>query len=129
MPLERIPLVIGGAGPKTLDLVRRHADWWNCPLTDLDRFDDLRASVGNARPSIQEMVAFVPEGGDREEIVATALRRFSGTGHAMGTADELVEHFIARADSGIERTYVWTSDFAAPDTLTEFGETVIARLP
>ena len=30
-PLARIPLLIGGAGRKTLALVARYADWWNLP--------------------------------------------------------------------------------------------------
>ncbi|MEQ8842598.1 MAG: LLM class flavin-dependent oxidoreductase [Acidimicrobiales bacterium] len=128
-PEHHIPIVIGGAGPRTLDLVARFADWWNLPIHKLDQFDELRAKTGNARPSLQERVTFVPEGGDREEIVGKAMQRFSDTGHAVGTADELIEHFAARAEAGIERIYVWTSDFADPDTLTEFGETVITPLP
>ncbi|MGH8977825.1 MAG: LLM class flavin-dependent oxidoreductase, partial [Acidimicrobiia bacterium] len=28
-PLDHIPIVIGGIGPKTLALVREFADWWN----------------------------------------------------------------------------------------------------
>ncbi|MEM7140466.1 MAG: LLM class flavin-dependent oxidoreductase [Actinomycetota bacterium] len=128
-PEHDIPIVIGGAGPRTLGLVARFADWWNLPIHKLDQFDELREKTGDARPSLQERVTFVPEGADRDAIVDKALHRFSTTGHAMGTAGELVEHFAARADTGIERIYVWTSDFAAPDTLAEFGETVIAHLP
>lgn len=127
-PANKIPIVIGGAGPRTLGLVARFADWWNLPIHKLDQFAELREKAGDARPSLQERVTFVPEGGDRNTLVETALRRFSETGHAIGTADELIEHFAAREASGIERTYVWTSDFANPDTLVEFGETVIAAL-
>ncbi len=46
----------------------------------------------------------------------------------IGAADELVEHFARRREQGVERIYVWTSDFGVPETLTEFGETVISRL-
>lgn len=127
-PEHRIPIVIGGAGPRTLGLVARFADWWNLPINKLDRFEELREKTGDARPSLQERVTFVPEGGDRAAIVETAMRRFSDTGHAVGNAAELVEHYAARSAAGIERTYVWTSDFAAPDTLAEFGETVIGAL-
>lgn len=128
-PEHRIPIVIGGAGPRTLGLVARFADWWNLPINKLDQFEELREKVGDAKPSLQERVTFVPEGGDRDTIVGTAMRRFSEVGHAVGSADELVEHFAAREAAGIRRIYAWTSDFANPDTLTEFGETVIARLP
>jgi len=128
-PTRQIPIVIGGAGPRTLGLVARFADWWNLPINKLDQFDELREKTGSARPSLQERVTFVPEGGDREAIVTTAMRRFSDTGHAVGNAAELVEHYAARQAAGIERTYVWTSDFANPETLQEFGETVIQALP
>ncbi len=127
-PEQRIPIVIGGAGPRTLDLVARFADWWNLPIHKLDRFDELRERAGAARASVQERVTLIPEGGDRDAIVEVALRRFGSTGHTIGVAEQLVEHFAGRADTGIDRVYVWTSDFADPDTLTEFGETVIGPL-
>lgn len=127
-PERRIPIVIGGAGPRTVDLVGRFADWWNLPIHKLDRFDEMRERAGTAKASTQERVTFIPEGGDRAALTETALRRFSGMGHAIGDADELTEHFRARADAGFERVYVWTSDFGAPETLAEFGETVIPRV-
>lgn len=30
-PEQRIPLVLGGTGKKTMELVRKYADWWNVP--------------------------------------------------------------------------------------------------
>src|SRR5262245_61170023 len=52
-PLEHIPVVIGGAGPRTMDLVAKHADWWNCPVHRLDKLDEMRPRAGNARVSTQ----------------------------------------------------------------------------
>lgn len=127
-PERPIPIVIGGAGKRTLGLVARFADWWNLPIHKLHLFDELREQAGTAKPSTQERVTFVPEGGDHDALVETAMRRFSGMGHVAGSADELVEHFNARAAAGFERVYVWTSDFAQPDTLAEFGETVIPHV-
>ena len=124
-PMGRIPIVIGGSGPRTLALVARFADWWNCPIHRLDRYSEMRERIGDARSSIQERVTFIPHRGDRVAITETALRRFSDVGHVIGDAEELAEHYAARAASGIERIYVWMSDFAVPDTLSEFGETVI----
>ena len=125
-PTTSIPIVIGGAGPRTLDLVARFADWWNCPVHRFDRFDEMRERTGDARISMQERVTFVPADGDRDAIVSTAGRRFGTLGHVIGDADELVEHFSGRRAAGVERVYVWTTDFADPDNLAEFGETVIA---
>ncbi|MGH9046269.1 MAG: LLM class flavin-dependent oxidoreductase, partial [Acidimicrobiales bacterium] len=52
-PLERIPLTIGGAGPKTLELVAAYADWWNVHIGVLDRFEEMRPRAGTARCSMQ----------------------------------------------------------------------------
>jgi alkanesulfonate monooxygenase SsuD/methylene tetrahydromethanopterin reductase-like flavin-dependent oxidoreductase (luciferase family) len=127
VPATPIPIVIGGTGPKMLRLVARHADWWNVPLHQLDRVESLRDSVGDARVSIQQMVTFVPDGGDRDELEAVARRRFGGMsgGRVTGTSGELVEHFASLADRGVERVYVWFTDFADPATLEAFGRDVV----
>jgi alkanesulfonate monooxygenase SsuD/methylene tetrahydromethanopterin reductase-like flavin-dependent oxidoreductase (luciferase family) len=126
-PLRRIPIVIGGAGQRTLELVAAHADWWNVHVGILDKLDDVRARAGKARCSLQIQVAFVPSAGRREEIEATARRRF-GSLPVVGTASQLVEHFGMLGDRGVERVYVWFCDFAQPETLAAFGEEVIRRL-
>jgi len=129
-PLGHIPIVIGGTGRRTLELVAAHADWWNIHtgvLDDLDRLDDLRARTGNARPSLQLHVAFVPDGSARDEVAALAHRRF-GPSVVVGTGPELAEHFASLRERGIERIYAWFCDFAPPETLLAFGEQVIAPL-
>jgi alkanesulfonate monooxygenase SsuD/methylene tetrahydromethanopterin reductase-like flavin-dependent oxidoreductase (luciferase family) len=108
VPLGAIPIVIGGVGPRMLSLVRRHADWWNLQLDRLDDLDRLRPEVGDARVSIQQMVAFVPDERRRTEIEALATRRF-GTmngGLVVGSAAQLVDHFAGLAARGVERFYV-----------------------
>jgi alkanesulfonate monooxygenase SsuD/methylene tetrahydromethanopterin reductase-like flavin-dependent oxidoreductase (luciferase family) len=128
LPLERIPIVIGGTGPRTLALVRDFADWWNVHVGDLDKADELRSRVGDARVSIQQMVALVGRGGDREAVTALATRRFGYSRPVIGTGAELVDHYRRLAERGIERVYIWFCDFAPPETLAEFGEEVIAPL-
>ncbi len=128
-PLTRIPIVIGGTGPKTLALVREYADWWNVHIGMIDKVDELRPQVGDARVSIQQMVAIVPRGGDREAITAQAKRRFGFSRPVIGSGPELVEHYGRLAEQGIERVYTWFCDFAPPDTLAAFGEEVIAARP
>jgi alkanesulfonate monooxygenase SsuD/methylene tetrahydromethanopterin reductase-like flavin-dependent oxidoreductase (luciferase family) len=127
-PRGHIPIVIGGTGPKTLALVREYADWWNVHIGMIDKIPELRAHVGDARVSIQQMVAIVPRGGDREAITATAKRRFGFSRPVIGSGPELVEHYGRLAEQGIERVYTWFCDFAPPDTLAAFGEDVIAPL-
>jgi alkanesulfonate monooxygenase SsuD/methylene tetrahydromethanopterin reductase-like flavin-dependent oxidoreductase (luciferase family) len=125
-PLERIPIVIGARGPKMLALVREFADWWNVDVSALHQLDELRPQTGTARASIQQMVSFIPRGGDRDAIVATTKKRFGWSRPAIGTASELVDHYGRLADRGIERVYTWFCDFAPPEILEEFGAEVIA---
>ena len=52
----------------------------------------------------------------------------SGRIPIVGTADELVDYFGSLSERGVERVYVWFCDFAPPETLAAFGETVIGQL-
>jgi alkanesulfonate monooxygenase SsuD/methylene tetrahydromethanopterin reductase-like flavin-dependent oxidoreductase (luciferase family) len=127
VPLAKIPLLIGGAGRKTLALVARYADWWNLPIYALERLEELRPSAGGARVSVQQMVAFVPDETQRDRVTELALRRFGvyGDGLVIGDAAQLVDHFAALHDRGVERFYAWFSDFADPQTLAAIGADVI----
>jgi alkanesulfonate monooxygenase SsuD/methylene tetrahydromethanopterin reductase-like flavin-dependent oxidoreductase (luciferase family) len=126
-PLGQIPIVIGGAGKGTMKLVAAHADWWNVHTHIADQLDEMRPFSGNARCSLQVQVAFVPPETPREEIEATARRRF-GLTPIVGSAAELVDYFGSLYGRGIERVYVWFCDFAAPETLSAFGDAVIGQL-
>jgi alkanesulfonate monooxygenase SsuD/methylene tetrahydromethanopterin reductase-like flavin-dependent oxidoreductase (luciferase family) len=124
----KIPLVIGGAGRKTMELVAAHADWWNIHVSILDKFDEMRPLAGRARASLQVQVAFVGPGreSEREEIDTAARRRFWGS-HVLGNAPELVDYFGALAERGVERVYVWFTDFAPTETLEAFGGMVVKQ--
>ena len=129
-PLGEIPILIGGSGPRTLELVSRHAQWWNLPVHQLDRLERLRDRAGSARVSIQQMVAYVPGEHDRAEVAELSGRRFGmmGGGLVLGNGAELVDHFAGLVDRGVERFYVWFTDFASPATLAGFGAEVISAL-
>jgi alkanesulfonate monooxygenase SsuD/methylene tetrahydromethanopterin reductase-like flavin-dependent oxidoreductase (luciferase family) len=126
-----IPLVLGGSGPKMMELVRRYANWWNLPANQLDRLPKLTPAAGTARMSIQQMVGFVRSGSDPDAVREVSARRFGnlGSGLVCGDADELIGHFSGLAAQRVERFYVWFADFAAPDSLHEFGESVIKAFP
>jgi alkanesulfonate monooxygenase SsuD/methylene tetrahydromethanopterin reductase-like flavin-dependent oxidoreductase (luciferase family) len=127
LPLGRIPITIGGAGRKTMELVASYADWWNVHVSILDRFDEMRPKAGDARCSLQAQIAFVGAGASRQEVDDLARRRFWGS-HVLGTAPELLEYFGGLADKGVERVYAWFTDFAPPETLLAFGAGVIRPL-
>jgi len=128
-PLGAVPIVIGGTGPKTLALVREFADWWNVHTGEVGRVPELRERVGDARVSIQQMIAFVPTDAERAAVTELTHRRFGpDTSAVIATAPELVDHYAALGEQGVERVYAWFCDFAAPDTLAAFGSEVVAQL-
>ncbi|MBP3086757.1 LLM class flavin-dependent oxidoreductase [Mycolicibacterium fortuitum] len=129
-PSHPIPLVMGGTGRRMMELVRTHADWWNIPSHQLDRLPALLPTVGSARASLQQMVGFVGRGADRTAVTERSTRLFGhlGDGLVCGEAAELAAHFAGLSAQGVERFYVWFADFAAPQTISEFAETVINAL-
>jgi len=127
VPRGRIPVVIGGAGRKTMQLVAAHADWWNVHVGIVDSLEEMRPLAGKARVSLQVQAAFVPSEDRRDEVTATARRRF-GDRPVVGSGGELVDYFGALGERGVERCYVWFCDFAPPDTLAAFGEQVTSQL-
>jgi alkanesulfonate monooxygenase SsuD/methylene tetrahydromethanopterin reductase-like flavin-dependent oxidoreductase (luciferase family) len=128
LPTGRIPILIGGVGPKTLALVREFADWWNVHVGDVHRIEELRPAVGDARVSIQQTVALVGRHRDRDSVIALAKRRFGWSRPVIGSAPELVDRYGELAERGVERVYTWFCDFAPPETLAEFGAEVIPHL-
>jgi len=130
VPLDHIPIVIGGAGKRTMQLVAEYADWWNLQVNKLDKLDEMREHAGRARVSTQQMISFVPSEDRRAEVEATTAKRFGtmGGGVVVGSAPELVDWFGAMTERGVERFYVWFADFAVPDTLEAFGTEVIPHL-
>jgi alkanesulfonate monooxygenase SsuD/methylene tetrahydromethanopterin reductase-like flavin-dependent oxidoreductase (luciferase family) len=127
-PRTKIPIVIGGVGKKTLALVRDHADWWNVHIGMLDRVQELKDQVGEARVSIQQMLAVVSDDAARAEVTEVAMRRFGHANPVIGTGPELVEHFAGLEAQGVERVYTWFCDFASPETLAVFGAEVVTPL-
>jgi alkanesulfonate monooxygenase SsuD/methylene tetrahydromethanopterin reductase-like flavin-dependent oxidoreductase (luciferase family) len=124
LPTRPIPITIGGTGKRTLALVREYADWWNVPLHQLDRLDDGREQAGDARVSVQQMVGLVPSEAERDDVTATATRRYGGMRPVIGTAKELAEHFAGLHERGVDRFYTWFADFAPVSTLERFAEVI-----
>ncbi|MCV7176903.1 LLM class flavin-dependent oxidoreductase [Mycolicibacterium sphagni] len=130
-PSQRIPVLLGGRGPRMLELVRDHADWWNLPATYVDDLPTLLPAIGNARASVQQMVGFIGRDADAEAVTDKSRRRWGhlGPGLVCGRADELIGYFSRLHDQGAQRFYVWFADFAAPESISEFGESVIREFP
>ncbi len=121
-----IPIVIGGAGRKlTMPLVRDFADWWNCPVYGVAELEELIPLSGKARLSVQRAVGLAPSSAARDDVVATAQRRFGDWALVAGTPDEVAEALQADREMGAEQFVLQFSDFAAPETLSLFAAEVM----
>lgn len=126
LPDPPIPIVIGGTGPRTMDLVATYAQWWNLPVHRLDRLDALRASAGDARISIQQMIGFVADPAQRDAVEGVARSRFGYQRDLLvGDRHQVLARVEELRAQGVERFYVWFTDFADPRTLEAFGVDVI----
>ena len=130
VPTAPVPIVIGAAGPRMMQLVAQHATWWNLPIHEVRRLDERRPLAGSARVSVQQMVTYIPSETQRADVEGKAAARFAdmGRGRLSGTGPELVDQLQSLAARGVERTYAWFTDFADVATLDGFGRDVIPHL-
>ena len=121
-----IPIVIGGAGRKlTMPLVRDFADWWNCPVYGMAELEELLPLSGNARLSVQRAIGLAPSSAARDDVVATAQRRFGDWALVAGTPDEVAAALNADREMGAEQFVLQFTDFADPETLSLFAAEVM----
>jgi len=118
----RIPVHIGGAGPKlTMPLVRDFADWWNCPSYAADRLEEVRPLAGDARVSVQHPVGLAAGDANRAEVSALTQRRFGSWGGIVtGAAEEVAGALVADVDFGARGFVLQFHDFGTTETLERF---------
>jgi alkanesulfonate monooxygenase SsuD/methylene tetrahydromethanopterin reductase-like flavin-dependent oxidoreductase (luciferase family)/ribosomal protein S18 acetylase RimI-like enzyme len=140
------PIHVGGAGERrTLPLVARHADVWNCPtyaLGDLPRkLDLLRAECArigrdpaSLRVTEEAVLAVVPHADQVEDARALALRRFPGAGWGVeaggwcGTPDTILRRVEEHVRLGVSGFVFFLHDRAAPDTIRLLARDVAAAV-
>jgi alkanesulfonate monooxygenase SsuD/methylene tetrahydromethanopterin reductase-like flavin-dependent oxidoreductase (luciferase family) len=138
----RPPILVGGSGDRTLDLVARHADYWNCPTYALDELDALVARLHAAcarvgrdpaavRISLEAVLALAPD----EEVVpgarALAERRFGFPGYGLhaldliGTPEVIVERLCALVARGVRLFVFFLHDRVQRATLELLADEVV----
>ena len=140
------PIHVGGAGEKrTLPIVARHADVWNCPtyaLADLPRkLDVLREECrrigrdpATLRVTEEAVCALVADASQVAEARALAERRFAGPGWGFvaggycGTPADVVARIRERAALGVSGFVFFLHDRGAPETLRLLAEEVVPAL-
>jgi alkanesulfonate monooxygenase SsuD/methylene tetrahydromethanopterin reductase-like flavin-dependent oxidoreductase (luciferase family) len=109
-----------------MPLVGEFADWWNCPGYALDRLDELRPLAGRARISTQHPIGLALDAAARDDVIATAHRRFGSWGGVIaGTADEVARELTAEVKRGVEGFVLQFSDFGTPETIEHFMREVV----
>ena len=139
----RPPIHVGGAGERrTLPLVARYADVWNCPTYALGELEDKLAIVraecervgrdpAALRVSLEAVLALVESDDALPDAMARAERRYPGPGWGLheggyaGTPDAVVARIREHAARGITLFVFFTHDRAAPDTLRLFADRVM----
>ena len=116
------------------------------PCRDVVQLDHIPLPVVKKRPhhgcehsqlvaghqQIAVIRATVADESDRETVVTLARRRFGAPGMRehliLGDAAEIRSRLEGLCNRGVERFYVWFTDFAEPATRAAFGRDVIAEL-
>jgi len=137
------PIHVGGAGERrTLPIVARHADVWNCPtyaLADFPRkLAALRAECarigrdpGSLQVSEEAVLALAPTADRLDETRALAERRFPGPGWGLaaggyvGLPETIIGRIRERAALGIRRFVFFLHDRGAADTLALLAREVV----
>ncbi len=137
------PIHVGGAGPKrTLPIVARHADVWNCPTYALDvlparlarlheecgRIDRDPATLGVTEEAVLALVA------RRDQVDAaraTAARRFPGPGWGFetcgycGTPDDVLRRLDERRQLGVGGVVFFLHDRAELETIRLLAREIV----
>jgi alkanesulfonate monooxygenase SsuD/methylene tetrahydromethanopterin reductase-like flavin-dependent oxidoreductase (luciferase family) len=147
-PIQRPhpPIHVGGAGEKrTLPLVARHADVWNCPtyaLAELPRKLRVLAEActrigrdpATLRVTEEAVLALAGTRAAVADARALAERRFPGPGWGFaaggycGTPEDVVARIRERARLGVDGVVFFLHDRGQPETLRLLAEQVVPAL-
>src|SRR5437773_5234356 len=137
------PIHVGGAGEKrTLPLIARHADVWNCPtyaLAELPRklqvlrreCERIGRDPASLRVTEEAVLALAPTRARVDDARALAERRFAGAGWGFaaggscGTPAGAVARLRERARLGVEGVVFFLHDRAEPETLRLLADEVV----
>lgn len=135
-----VPLLLGGAGRRILDLAARKADYWNAPGDRLDdlpelvaRFDERRRATGRDVGIVSRvgvlLAASVPEAEARLARRASPWARIGlGPLGLVGDADEIVRRVERHRALGVSGLVLGISRRdIAEHVLERFADSVIAR--
>lgn len=117
---ENVPLYIGGVSERTMDLVRDHADWWNCPAMERDRLARLVPRAGNARISANYSIRVL------SSARTGPMPAPAGPYQLVGPADQIAQVLCEDRKLGVEHFVIQLTDPAATHPAVEYFMAEIA---
>jgi alkanesulfonate monooxygenase SsuD/methylene tetrahydromethanopterin reductase-like flavin-dependent oxidoreductase (luciferase family) len=132
-PQPRIPLLIGGGGErKTLQVVARHADWWNYPFCTPEKYAHKQsvltahcARVGRDPKEIAHTTYAVIDLSDDQERARAA----SADMHIMGGSPaQVAAELRAFHDLGVRHVMINFGDYPSTAGLERFTNEVLSAL-
>jgi alkanesulfonate monooxygenase SsuD/methylene tetrahydromethanopterin reductase-like flavin-dependent oxidoreductase (luciferase family) len=139
-------ITIGGGGERrTMPLVARHADVWNCPTYSLGELVSKRDAMRRACETSgrdpdslvfgqQAVVVLAKDASEIDAAQQIAKRRYGGAewglkeGGFFGTPDQIVEQVQEKIALGFEQFALFFHDRGEPETLECFAHEVIERI-
>jgi alkanesulfonate monooxygenase SsuD/methylene tetrahydromethanopterin reductase-like flavin-dependent oxidoreductase (luciferase family) len=126
-PVGRLPIVVGGRGPRVLALAARWGDACNVPPSHVDR---ARAVMGDKPVTVLD----VPVVGRDREHTAQLVERLRGRAsagayarqHNAGAPAEHVARYRELVDRGVSTVFVAPADLAGPDEVERFAPVIAA---
>lgn len=136
-------ITIGGGGERrTLPLVAKHADVWNCPTYSLGELSTKRDAMYRACEAIdrdpaslvfsqQTVLALAKSPAELPQVQELARKRFGADawnlekGGLIGTPEQVVEKLKAKIDMGFTQFALFFHDRGEPETLECFAREVM----
>jgi alkanesulfonate monooxygenase SsuD/methylene tetrahydromethanopterin reductase-like flavin-dependent oxidoreductase (luciferase family)/predicted kinase len=139
-PVSRIPVIVGGAGNRTLDVAARLGDGCNLPsdLGELDRkLEVLRGHclrAGRDLADVEVTVLDVPVIGRDREHAASIVEQLRGRAaaaafaqrHHAGTPADHIGRYRLLAERGVTTVFVSLPDLAHPDDVLRLAPVTAA---
>jgi alkanesulfonate monooxygenase SsuD/methylene tetrahydromethanopterin reductase-like flavin-dependent oxidoreductase (luciferase family) len=131
-----LPLMVGGAKPRMLRLVARHADWWTVSWTGLDDYrtqvaemEQACAEVGRDPATLRRVwfggCACAPT---EQRAKVLAGERITAANTFLGTPQQVVEQMSRFAALGVDYFIIGCGGFPELTTLEMLTEQVLPAL-
>lgn len=128
-PVGPLPVIVGGRGPRVLDVAARLGDACNVPAS-VEQVERAVAAMGGKRVTVLDL----PVLGESRDHVGVLVERLRGrvsatayaSAHHAGVAADHVARYTQLAERGVDTVFVALPDLRGPDEVHRFGSVLAA---